>query len=186
MPRAGLSRALLVDRAARIADESGWERLTLAAVADEFGVRQPSLYKHIGSLAELRRDLSVRGAKELSDALMASAVGRSGPPALRAIADAYRAYARAHPGRYAASVVAPRDGDEEHLRVAARILEVLSAVLAEFGLSGDDTIHAIRALRSVLHGFVSLEAAGGFALPQDLDESFRRMVDGFVAALRPA
>ena len=45
------------------------------------------------------------------------------------------------------------------------------------------TIHAIRGLRALLHGFVALEAAGGFAMPQDLDESYRRMVDGFAAGL---
>jgi len=186
MPRAGLSRALLVDRAARLADERGWDQLTLAAVADSFGVRLPSLYKHVGSLAELRRDVSVLGARELSDALMASAVGRSGVPALQAMAGAYRRFAEQHPGRYAASVVAPAPGDAEHAQVGGRIIGVLAAVLAEFGLGGDDTIHAIRALRALLHGFVALEAAGGFAMPQDLDESYRRMVDGFAGSLAPA
>jgi len=186
MPRAGLSRALLVDRAARLADERGWDQLTLAAVADSFGVRLPSLYKHVGSLAELRRDVSVLGARELSDALMASAVGRSGVPALQAMAGAYRRFAEQRPGRYAASVVAPAPGDAEHAQVGGRIIGVLAAVLAEFGLGGDDTIHAIRALRALLHGFVALEAAGGFAMPQDLDESYRRMVDGFAGSLAPA
>ena len=78
MPRAGLSRALLTARAAQLADENGWDQLTLASVADAFGVRQPSLYKHVGSLADLRREVTVRGARELSDDLMSSAVGRSG------------------------------------------------------------------------------------------------------------
>ncbi len=44
---------------------------------------------------------------------------------------------------------------------------------AGYGLTGDDAIHAIRGLRALMHGFVSLEAAGGFAMPQDLDESYR-------------
>jgi hypothetical protein len=102
------------------------------------------------------------------------------------MADAYRHYARQHPGRYAASVVAPAAGDEEHLRVAARTIDVLVAVLAEFDLGGDDAIHAIRALRAQLHGFVALEAAGGFALPLELDESYRRMVVGFCGYLATA
>jgi AcrR family transcriptional regulator len=183
MPRAGLSRQMLATRAAEIADEKGWEQLTLAGVAEAFGVRLPSLYKHVGSLAELRQDVSVRSARELSDVMTDAAVGRSGPPALRAMADAYRDFARRHPGRYAASVIAPLPGDQEHEQVATRIIGVLAAVLAEFGLAGDDAIHAIRALRSLMHGFVSLEAAGGFAMPLDLDESYRRLVDGFAASL---
>ncbi|HEY5880379.1 MAG TPA: TetR-like C-terminal domain-containing protein [Nakamurella sp.] len=183
MPRAGLSRPLLAARGAEIADEKGWEQLTLAGVAGAFGVRLPSLYKHVGSLAELRRDISARSAGELADVMTAAAVGRSGTPALHAMADAYRDFARRHPGRYAASVIAPAPGDSEHERVATRILDVLAAVLAEFGLAGDDTIHAIRALRALMHGFVALEAAGGFAMPLDLDESYRRLVDGFANAI---
>ncbi len=183
MPRVGLSRPQLAERAAEIADATGWDRLTLADVAASFGVRLPSLYKHVGSLAELRRDVSVVGARELLDALTAAVVGRSGAPAVRAMADAYREFAERHPGRYAASVVAPAPGDEEHLAVAEQLFGVLAAVLAEFGVDGNDAIHAIRALRALLHGFVALEAAGAYAMPLDLDESYRRMVDGFTAGL---
>ena len=42
---------------------------------------------------------------------------------------------------------------------------------------GDEAIHALRALRSVVHGFATLEAAGGFGIPLNLDESFRRLVE---------
>ncbi len=60
---------------------------------------------------------------------------------------------------------------------------VLRAVLESYGLRGDEATHAIRGLRSLLHGFVSLEAAGGFGLPLDLDESFTRLVRVFAAGL---
>jgi hypothetical protein len=46
------------------------------------------------------------------------------------------------------------------------------AIFTGYGITGDAAIHAARAVRSALHGFVSLEAAGGFALRQDQDESF--------------
>lgn len=183
MPRVGLTRAQLAQRAAEIADATGWDGLTLADVAASFGVRLPSLYKHVGSLAELRRDVSVLGARELLDAVTAAVIGRSGTPALRAMADAYRGFAERYPGRYAASVVAPAPGDEEHVRIAERFLTLLAAVLTEFGVAGVDATHAIRALRALLHGFVALEAAGGYAMPLDLDVSYRRMVDGFAAGL---
>lgn len=183
MPRAGLSRSVIAAGAAELADESGWEQLTLAAVAARFGVRQPSLYKHVAGLPELRRDISVLASRELTDELSTAAVGRSGPDALVAMADAFRIYAKKHPGRYAASVIAPAPGDAEHEQVAAGGIRTAAAVLAGYGLTGDDAIHAIRGLRAVMHGFVSLEAAGGFAMPQDLDESYRRLVAGFGESL---
>ena len=51
------------------------------------------------------------------------------------------------------------------------------AILRGYGLDEDETVHATRAVRSALHGFVTLEGAGGFGLPQDVDESYARLVD---------
>ena len=183
MPRAGLSRAVIAAQAAELADGSGWDQLTLAAVAATFGVRQPSLYKHVAGLAELRRDVSVLSGRELHDELSAAAVGKSGADALQAMAEAYRTFAKKHPGRYQACVVAPLPDDIEYRQVASAVVQIVAAVLGGYGLAGDDAIHAIRGLRALMHGFVSLEAAGGFALPQDLDESYRRLVDGFARSL---
>jgi AcrR family transcriptional regulator len=186
MPRAGLSRAVIAAGAAELADERGWDELTLAAVAARFGVRQPSLYKHVAGLAELRRDVSVLAGRELIEELSTAAVGKSGPDALMAMAEVYRTYAKKHPGRYAATVIAPTRGDAESEEAGSALLRVISAVLAGYGLTGDDAVHAIRGLRALMHGFVSLEAAGGFAMRQDLDESYRRLVQGFSHSLRRA
>ncbi len=120
MPRAGLSRAVIAGDAAELADESGWDQLTLAAVAARFGVRQPSLYKHVAGLGELRRDVSVLAAQELHHELTAAAVGKSGADALHAMAGAYRTFAKKHPGRYEACVIAPPPGDIEYQQVAER------------------------------------------------------------------
>lgn len=181
MARAGLNRTIVSALAADVADETGWAGLTLAAVAARAGVRVPSLYKHVGSLSEVRRDVSVIACRELLADITRAAVGRSGPEALREIAGAYRDYAHRHPGRYLASVIAPAPADTEHQAVAAELLHVLEAVFAGTDLPDDDRVHAIRGLRAAMHGFVSLEAAGGFALPQDLDVSYDRLVDAFTA-----
>lgn len=172
--------------AADLADTHSWSQLTLAAVAATLGVRQPSLYKHITSLAALRRAVSLQAVTELGEALALAVAGRAGPDALTHLCAAYRDYAHTHPGRYEASVLAPAEGDTDHIRVSQAVLATLMAVLRGYGITdgSDDALHAIRALRSMLHGFVALEAAGGFALALDLDESFTRMVANFDAALR--
>ena len=55
--------------------------------------------------------LGARGARELAAALQGAAAGRSRGEALRAVAQAYRAYAHAHPGTYAAMQIASDDAD---------------------------------------------------------------------------
>jgi len=57
-------------------------------------------------------------------------------------------------------------------------------VLDAYGLQGEDALHAARSLRSLVHGFATLEIAGGFGLPLDCDESFRRLVEMFLNGLR--
>lgn len=183
MPRAGLTRDKVITAAAAIVDEAGWDKLTLAAVAERTGVRLPSLYKHVDSLDALRQGVSALATRELADALTAAAVGRSGAQALFAIADAYRDYARAHPGRYAATIRAPQPDDADHIAAADAALKVIFAVLAGYGITGDDTIDVTRALRAALHGFVTLELAGGFGMPNDLDHSYRRLLTAFDRAL---
>ncbi|MBD8101098.1 WHG domain-containing protein [Plantibacter sp. CFBP 8775] len=183
MPRAGLSRARVVDEAAELADEVGLEGLTLAALAERLGVRQPSLYKHLDSLAGLRRSISLQAKGELGDVLLRAAVGRSGADAITVMAGAYREWALEHPARYTAAQWIAGPEDEEDAAASLGAIQVISDVLAAYELRGDDAIDAIRVFRSTLHGFVSLEAAGSFGLDRDLDRSFDRLVRGFVIAL---
>ena len=107
MPRQGLDRARVVAAAAALADAEGLDAVTLARVAADLGVRPPSLYVHVAGLGALRREIALLGLRELAAAMRAAAVGRSRADALAEVARAYRAYAHAHPGRYAATVRAP-------------------------------------------------------------------------------
>lgn len=183
MPRAGLNTDRVVAAAMDLADEVGLDQLTLAALAARLGVRQPSLYKHIESLDALHRLISMRGKVELADVLGRVAIGRARDDALIAIAHAWRAWALEHPGRYRAAERGAAPGDAEHEEVSHRTIEVLVAVMGGYGLDGDDAVDAIRAYRATLHGFVSLEADGGFAFPRDVDRSFDRLVGALVRAL---
>ena len=167
--RRGLSRAVVVDTAAGLADRDGFDELTLGAVAAELRVRPPSLYNHVSGLDGLRRDLALRGVFELGERIRDAAVGRAGADALTALAAAYRAYARERPGLYRALQRAPDAGDSELAAAAARLLQPVMAVLAGFGLEGDAAIHAARSLRSAMHGFVELERLGGFGIDVDLE-----------------
>lgn len=181
-----VDRSVVLDHAAALADMEGLEQLSLARVAEQVGIKIPSLYNHVEGLPGLRRALALRGGAGMLDELRGAAVGRAGDDAVRAMAGAYRAYALKHPGLYAAAQRAPEPGDAEHDAIAAQIVGLLRAVLAGYRLDDDDATHAIRALRSVLHGFVNLEGEGGFGLPLDRDESFRRLVELFIAGLRAA
>ena len=178
MPRAGLTTAKVVDEAAALVDEVGWDNLSMAPLAARCGVKLPSLYKHIASLDALRLEVSTLALRELAEVMTEAVLGRSGSRAIHAVAGAYRDYAVAHPGRYAATVVAPTGEHPGQEAAAASVLKIVEAALAGYGLRGDDAVDAARALRAALHGFVDLETRHGFGLPADIDRSYRRLVDG--------
>jgi hypothetical protein len=69
-------------------------------------------------------------------------------------------------------------------REEERALKIGLAVMSSLGLKGEDAIHGVRAFRSMVHGFATLEVAGGFGLPQDCDESFRRLISALAAGLQ--
>ena len=178
--RAGLSTTIVVRAAGELADEVGFDQLTLSALAQRLGVKQPTLYKHVDGTASLHRAMAFVAKRELADVMRRSAVGKAGGDALRAIAEAYRQWAVAHPGSYAATVRAPAPDDDEDQAASKEALEVVVSVLGASGLSGEEAIDATRALRAALHGFVALESAGGFGLPVDVNRSFAYLVDGLV------
>jgi AcrR family transcriptional regulator len=181
MPRAGLDRVGVVRAATELADEEGLEALTLARLAARLGVRPPSLYVHVGGLDDLRSAVARDGMSALADALQQAAAGLAGSDALRAIADAYRAFAKAHPGSYPALQRAEGTGRSD---AAERVVALILAVLRGYGLDGDDAVHAARGMRAALHGFVTLETGGGFGIPLDLDVSYARMVTMLDSGLR--
>ncbi|GAA4118085.1 TetR/AcrR family transcriptional regulator [Streptomyces sp. NPDC058961] len=187
MPRAGLTPAAVVEAGAALADEVGFTDLTMGLVAERLGVRTPSLYKHVDSLDALRRGVAVQAKRELTHAVARAAVGRFGPDAVRAFADAYRRWALDHPGRYAATVRAPAAAaadDEEDRRVSNEAVQVLYDVLAGFKLRDAQIVDAARSLRAAIHGFAALEAADGFGLHRDVTRSYHFLIDSLIAGLQ--
>jgi len=183
MPRSGLDTARVVHEAARIADTDGLAEATLARVAQSLGVRAPSLYNHVEGLPGMLRQITILSLGELTDVMRDAAIGRSGEDALRSVARAYRAYALEHPGRYAATIRAPTPDDAELVAASLRAVEVIIAVLRAWGFTGNEVLHRVRVIRSALHGFITIEAEGGFGLALSLDESFEMMLQTLVAGL---
>ncbi|HEX3615284.1 MAG TPA: TetR-like C-terminal domain-containing protein [Solirubrobacteraceae bacterium] len=168
MPRAGLDSAVVVEAAAAIADADGLDAVTLSSVAARLGVKPPSLYAHVGGLPDLKQRLAGLAAAELAEALTPAVAGRAAGDALREAGRAYRRWALAHPGRHAALQFVRVDDNP----AAERAVELMVSVMRGYALEGDAAIHAVRAMRAAIYGFVTLEAGGGFGIPLDTDESF--------------
>lgn len=183
MPRAGLTELAVIEAAERLIDEVGPSQLTLVKLASSLGVRQPSLYKHIESTGGLVRSISIRTKRELAVVLARAAVGRERDGALLSVANAYRAWALEHPGRYATLQTLTAGEDPQDEAASLHLVEIITDILAGYALADEDAVDAARAVRAALHGFVLLEMGGSFGLPVDVDGSFRQMVEALTRAL---
>ncbi|WP_460772511.1 TetR/AcrR family transcriptional regulator [Microbacterium sp. GXF7504] len=183
MPRAGLDRATVIADAAALVDEAGLEALSLATLATRLGVKAPSLYKHVDGLGALRAGVAVVAKDDLATALERATAGLAGADAVRALATTYRAWAHEHPGQYPLTIVAADASDAGDTAASERLYTVVAAALRSLGLAKQDEVDVIRRLRAALHGFVSLESAGGFGMPQDVQRSFDGMVDSLVVGI---
>lgn len=183
MARAGLTTERVTFAAADLADEIGFEGVTVSAVARIFGVRDASLYSHVKNVQDLRTRVAVLALAELADRVAAALAGRAGKDALVAFANAYRAYAKEHPGRYTATRL-ELDPDVAAASAACRHAAMTRAILRGYSLAEPDQTDAVRLLHSVFHGYVSLERTGGFQhTPRAADASWSRALDALDVVL---
>ncbi|MBQ0826368.1 TetR/AcrR family transcriptional regulator [Streptomyces tagetis] len=184
MARAGLTTERLVRAGAELADEVGFDQVTVSALARRFDVKAASLYSHLRNSQDLKTRIALLALAELADRAALALAGRAGKDALAAFADVYRDYAREHPGRYAAARFR-LDPETAAAGAGVRHAQMTRAILRGYDLAEPDQTHAVRLLGSVFHGYVSLELSGGFdhSAP-DSDTSWARVVDALDALLR--
>ncbi|MGW6914467.1 TetR/AcrR family transcriptional regulator [Kitasatospora sp. NPDC054939] len=186
MARAGLTAERVTVAGAELADEVGFDRITMSQVARRLGVKDASLYGHVRNLDDLRGRIALLAADEKTVLIAEATAGLAGRDALTAFANAWRTYAHRHPGRYAATQ-AGLEIDPELLAQAPgprRAVELTYGMLRGYGLAEPDLTDAVRLLRSTFHGFVALEATGGFGHARPPQESWNRALDALHTLLQ--
>ena len=182
-PKIGLDISFIIEAAGEIADQHGVQEVTLASLAKKLGIRPPSLYNHFDGLTGLRKKLAIYGIDKLYEVMADAAIGVSGTEAVIAVSQAYVNFARKHPGIYEATLLAPDPEDVDVQRAGAKIVELSVRVLQAYHLEGEHALHAVRGLRSILHGFSALEQKGGFKMALDLNESLLIILKAFLAGI---
>ncbi|KOG51230.1 TetR family transcriptional regulator [Streptomyces griseoflavus] len=184
MARVGLTAERLTRAGAELADEVGFDQVTVSALARRFDVKVASLYSHVKNSHDLKTRIALLALEELADRAADALAGRAGKDALTALANVYRDYAREHPGRYAAAQLR-LDPATAAASAGVRHAQMTRALLRGYNLSEPDQTHAVRLLGSVFHGYVSLELGGGFShSAPDTQETWTRVLDALDALLR--
>jgi len=175
--------AAIVAAARELLEAGGPEAVTMQAVAERVGVRAPSLYKHVASRSALLGAIAAVALGVIGAALATAA--RSGDPRqdLRSMALATRAWARRAPNAYRHIFGATPGVDRPSAMLgAAAVAPVLDACTSLVGPA--HALDAARLVTAYVHGFTSMDLAGGFGLGGDVDGAFRWGIDTLTRALR--
>ena len=174
-----LSRAVVIERAAAIADAEGIDAVTLSRIAHDAGVKQPALYRHVTGIEELRMLLSLRARDLLVAELTTAIANTEREKAVLAAAHAWRTFVQQHPGLYSATDRVPSIGDADIELSLARVVAALTTSLDGYALTDAQRAHCARSLRSALHGFCVLEKDNGHPEPYAIDNSLVQLVELF-------
>lgn len=169
-PRIGIDSTAVLMAAVDVANAEGLEAVTITSVAKKLGIRPPSLYNHVSGLEQIRTELAKYALDRLYEHISSSTGEISGEAAIRSFAKAYLEFAHAYPGLYDAAQAAP--GPDVALQEASgRIVSLILRYLGSYSLTEDQALHTVRGLRSLIHGFASLDRRGAFGLPLELRDS---------------
>ncbi|WLR52125.1 TetR-like C-terminal domain-containing protein [Bacillus tianshenii] len=182
--RQGINKQTVLETAGQIADTEGFHNVTLASVAKALNIKTPSLYNHVKGLPGLKKDFACYSIRKLKEAMSEAAIGRTSEEALYAIGQAYVGFVRQHPGLYEATLAAPDPLDEEVRTAGNEIVTLLLRVLEPYKLEEKVALHTVRGLRSIVHGFASLELKQGFNMDLDTDETLKHLLETYLAGLK--
>ena len=186
----------IIDAARRIVQERGFKALSMRALGREVGVTAPTLYDYYANKDAVLDALFCAGADRLCQSFAeAIAANPPGLPRLRALAMAYRSFARTDPDLFHlvfAKVDAAYQPSEAVLPHAAAVFALVVETVREgmdLGhLRADDPVAVALATWGMTHGTVMLEITGHLVgcSPSDADIVFARNLDLLYAGLGAA
>lgn len=183
--KVGLDKKAIIEAAANMADKKGIANVTMKVLAEELGIKSPSLYKHFsGGLDELNKELMLFGWRSLESEITRAAIGKAKDDAIIAICYAYRNFVAEHIGLFEAMQWYNMYQSEEHLQATEGTVSILFQVLEAYGLTEEQKVHIVRMLRGFLQGFTAIESHGGYGNSTPLNDTFDFAVKTILNGIR--
>ncbi|MHB8061503.1 MAG: TetR/AcrR family transcriptional regulator [Ruminiclostridium sp.] len=183
MQKRNLTKEKIIQVTFLLADEIGLNQVTFQKIAEKLDIKYQSLYNHFTNIDKLKAEMTVYLFSELNSKLMKRLIGKSGEAAIREFAYVYRDFALENKTAYGLFMSIPSTDNEEAYSLAKETNIILRQILDFYIKDETQVIHKNRALRSLLHGFVSMTFLGYFHGDVNLEDSFVLMVDDFILSL---
>lgn len=171
-----ITRNVILDSAWEILQTVGFDDFRLSTLAESLGIRTPSLYNHVKDTEDIFREMRKKALQLLGERLKESIQSVSTKQKrISPFLKSYRGFAKDFPNMYPLVIVST-ETDEELKRLGDQILQICLDAFP-LGEWNEETVHRIRIIRSIVHGFIDLERAGGFGRKESVEESFTKLTE---------
>lgn len=183
MQKRNLTKDKIIQTALSLADEIGLNQVTFPKLAEKLEIKYPSLYNHFANMDDLKNGMILYLYTELNTRLMMGLIGKSGEEAIREYACVFRDFAFEHRAAYGLFMSIPGRNNEQVTALSHETNEIINRILSFYNLDHESQVHKSRALRSLVHGFISMVFLGYFRADVDVEDSFQTMLNDFISTL---
>lgn len=184
MPKTKIDKSLVIERAIHMINITGIENLSLKTLAEDLGVKPPSLYNHVSGIDDLKEQIMLHGWKELDDRIVEAVIGLTGYDAVRAICRAFHEYAAENQGVFSAMLWYNQFKDAQNMEATSKMFSVFFKITESVNISRENCFHLVRMFRSFLEGFSLLENNHAFGNDLSVDDSFELALDVLVEGMK--
>lgn len=184
MTRVGIDKDAIISKAVELVNKVGMEHITLKMLADNLGIKSPSLYNHINGLDDLKKQLMIYGWKQTEQRIIHAVIGVSGYDAIKAMCYAFYDYATENPGIFNVMLWYNKFQSDEMENATSELLSIIFKITKSLNLPDKYCFHLIRTFRGFLEGFFLLVNNGSFGHPLPIMASFDISINILIAGIK--
>lgn len=166
-----------------IANQKGLSSISLKVIAEELGIKTPSLYNHIESLDDLLRGVAHVGMREMNDKMKESVIGKIGDESIIVVGVEYFKYIIVNPGIYEVIQWVGWHRNDETNFILSDYQELLKKLIRSCNFREEKIEDILTLITSIFHGYSSLELAKALEDKEDVLLKFEENLDVVLSGL---
>jgi len=183
MPRTGLSKEEILEKAVALANEKGLSYLSVTTIAEYLGIKKPSLYNHMNTIDDIRKSIMIYGWKKVSEEIISDISFEDPKENLMEYGRRFYKYTIDNPGVFEAMLWYNKYSDNVLLETTEGLYSFFFTQTDNLGVERDVANHLLRTYRAFLEGFIMLQIHNSFGNPISVDESFKISMNVLISGI---
>lgn len=183
MPRTGLSKEEIIEKAAMLANERGLAYLSVTTLSEYLGIKKPSLYNHMKTIDDVYKNIMIYGWKKVSEEIVKEICLKDAKTNLMEYGRKVYKFALDNPGVFEAMLWYNKYSDDVLLEATEGLYTFFFKQTDSLGIDREIANHLLRTYRAFLEGFIMLQIHNSFGNPISIEESFEISMNVLISGM---